>query len=87
MESFPHPAVTLIVGIPEYDTLVDRVYHIYFNVTLMQMALGSYKLGFLVLTVSPTVYETFSVFIKILLMSGKIPLIRKDDPCNIQKGQ
>ena len=77
MESFPHPAVTLIVGIPAYDTLVDRVYHIYFNVALMQMALGSYKLGFLVLTVSPTVYETLSVFIKILLMSGKISSDKK----------
>ena len=51
MHSFPHPNVTPIVGIPAYDILVDSIYQISSN-----SEIGSRKLGFSVLAVSPMVY-------------------------------
>ena len=66
VETFLHPVVTLIFRIPTYDTLVDKIYQISSNVASMQATLDGGKLGFLALTVSPTVYANLSAtsFIK-----------------------
>ena len=60
VESFPHPVVTPIVGMPAYKTLVDKIYQISSKVALMQTKIGGGKLGFFALTVSTTVYATLS---------------------------
>ena len=49
-----HPVVTLINRIPTYDTLMDRIYQMQYNAVSTQMILGGGKLGFLALTVLPT---------------------------------
>ena len=58
VESFLHPLITPIDGIPTYDTLLGRIYQIPYNTVLMKTTIGSRKLGFLKVNVSPTVYAT-----------------------------
>ena len=58
VESFPHPIVTLIIGILIYNTLVGSIYQMLYNAASMQTTLGNDNLGFLALTVFPMVYAT-----------------------------
>ena len=60
VESFLNLVVTPIVGMPTYNTLVDRIYQISSNAESMQTTLGSVKLSFLALTITLTVYATLS---------------------------
>ena len=60
MESFLNPVITPIARMPTYDTLVEQIYQISYNMVLIQTTLGGVKLGFLALAISPTVYATLS---------------------------
>ena len=60
VESFLQPVVTPITRMPTYDTLVEQIYQISYNMVLIQTTLGGVKLGFLALAISPTVYATLS---------------------------
>ena len=80
MDSFLQPFLTPIVGMPTYDTLVERIYQISYNADLMHITLGGGKLGFISLAVSPAVYTTLSITLfKNFLNSVPYPTILPND--------
>ena len=76
VEFFPQPIVTSIVVMPTYNSLVNQIYHIFYNAGSIQMTLFGGKLGFLALTISLMVYTTLSAttFVKIPNL-GPTPMI------------
>ena len=60
LESVLYPVVTPIVRMPMYESLVNSIYQISSNAASIQTTISGGKIGYLVLTVSTTVYMTLS---------------------------
>ena len=63
VDGFPFPKIPPIVETPTYNTIAEINLKLNSNAASVQFNLGCGTLGFLQLTVSPAVYNTFSVTI------------------------
>ena len=76
VDSFLHPIIAPFLGMPNYEILVYSIYKISHNTASMHTTLRGVKLGFLVLTVYPTVHATlFTTPFGELLNPGPAPMI------------
>jgi hypothetical protein len=60
IESFPHPIIPPIEGLPTYESITDVTRLLNTNATSIHSELGVGQLGHLALTISPAVYATVS---------------------------
>ena len=60
IESFPHPTIPPITGLPTYDTIAGFLRQLNANAASVHSERGGGLLGHLALTVSPAVYTTLS---------------------------
>ena len=60
MDNFPFPTIPPIVGTPTYNTIAEVNLKLNSNAAFFQSNFGCSILGLLQLTVSPSVYNTFS---------------------------
>jgi hypothetical protein len=58
IESFPHPVIPPIEGLPTYETITDVTRLLNANSASIHYELGDGRLGHLALTISPAVYTT-----------------------------
>ena len=60
VEGFPHPTITLIIGIPSYETIAEVHIKLNSSAESVHSELGNGALGLLALTVTPAVYTTLA---------------------------
>jgi hypothetical protein len=60
IESFPHPTIPPIEGLPTYESITDITRLLNTNSASIHSELGDGQLGHLALTISPAVYATLS---------------------------
>ena len=60
VESFPHPTIHPITGVPTYESIAELNLQLNANAASVQSNLGDGKLGLLYLTISPEEYDTLS---------------------------
>jgi hypothetical protein len=58
IESFPHPIIPPIEGLPTYESITDITRLLNTNAASIHSELGDGQLGHLALTISPAVYAT-----------------------------
>jgi hypothetical protein len=76
IESFPHPTIPPITGLPTYDTIATFLRLLNANAASVHSELGGGLLGHLSLTVSPAVYTTLSaVIFTVPINPGPVPII------------
>jgi hypothetical protein len=60
IESFPHPIIPPIEGLPTYESIIDVTRLLNTNAASIHSELGDGQLGHLALTISPAVYAALS---------------------------
>jgi hypothetical protein len=60
IESFPHPIIPPIEGLPTYESITDVTRLLNTNAASVHSELGGGQLGHLALTISPAIYATLS---------------------------
>ena len=76
VEFFPQTVVTSIVVMLTYNSLVNQIYHVFYNKASVYMTLHVGKLGCLALTISLMVYTTLSATTVVKIPnSGPTPII------------
>ena len=63
LENFPHPHIQPIVGQPTYESIAEMHLKLNANADSVHTNLGNGKLGFLYLTVEPSVYNSLSTVV------------------------
>ena len=76
VDTFPHPTLTPIQGIPTFASIRQIQVELNANASSIHSNLGNGQLGLLFLTVSPATYETLSdVPFEIPVNPGPVPVI------------
>jgi histidinol-phosphate/aromatic aminotransferase/cobyric acid decarboxylase-like protein len=70
IESFPHPTIPPIIGLPTYEAIANFLRLLNANAASVHSESGGGLLGHLTLTVSPAVYTTLSA----------VPFVRPNNP-------
>ena len=60
VEGFPHPTITPIIGIPNYESISEIHIKLNSNAASVHSELGNGALGLLALTVTPAVHDTLA---------------------------